>query len=203
MMTHPNWALRMLAAGIPIFVNLAPYYDSDTLRKRRSEMQKSVQFIKNQLGVHITRGILGEIRAKWPGNLLVKGVLDPEEANDYIDAGANGLIVSNHGGRQLDATPTAVSVLPAIRAKVGPDIPVIRDGGVRSGLDIARMIALGADFVLMGRPFMFALSALGGSRRRTHHEHPQSRAPVQQGPARNLDPLRPPTHLIASQGQHP
>ena len=203
MMTHPNWALRMLAAGIPKFVNLAPYYNSDTLRKRRSEMQKSVQFIKNRLGVHITRGILGEIRDKWPGNLLVKGVLDPDEANYYIDAGANGLIVSNHGGRQLDAAPTAVSVLPAIRAKVGPDIPVIADGGVRSGLDIARMIALGADFVLIGRPFMFALSALGG--RGAGHIMNILKAELLSNMgllgSSTLSDL--PTHLIASQRQHP
>jgi len=162
MMTHPNWALRMLAAGVPKFVNLAPYYDADTLKKRRSEIQKSVRFIKNRLGIHITREVLGEIRANWKGNLLVKGVLDPDEARAYIDAGADGVIVSNHGGRQLDAAPSAVSVLPAIRTKVGPDVPVIADGGVRSGLDIARMLALGADFVLMGRPFMFAVAALGG-----------------------------------------
>ena len=68
--------------------------------------------------------------------------------------------MSNHGGRQLDAAPSAVSVLPGIRERVGPDIPLIADGGIRSGLDIARMLALGADFVLMGRPFMFALGAL-------------------------------------------
>ena len=74
--------------------------------------------------------------------------------------GADGLLVSNHGGRQLDAAPTAVSVLPQIRAAVGPDVPLLADGGVRTGLDIARMLALGADFVLIGRPFLFAVAAM-------------------------------------------
>ena len=160
MMTHPGWALRMLASGIPQFANLVPYYDAEQLRERRSSMQRSVRFIKERLGVHITPEILGAIRDQWEGNLVVKGVLSPDEAAGYVDAGADAVIVSNHGGRQLDAAPSAVSVLPRIRERVGPDVPLIADGGIRSGLDIARMLALGADFVLMGRPFMFALGAL-------------------------------------------
>lgn len=96
----------------------------------------------------------------WPGKLLVKGVLDPAEAQAYLDLGADGLVISNHGGRQLDAAPSAVSLLPRIRAAVGPEATLIADGGIRSGLDIARMLALGADFVLMGRPFLFAVAAL-------------------------------------------
>ena len=93
--------------------------------------------------------------------MLAKGVLDPAEAKAYLDLGADGIVVSNHGGRQLDAAPSAVAVLPKIRETVGPEATLIVDGGVRSGLDIARMLALGADFVLMGRPFLFALGAVG------------------------------------------
>jgi len=161
MVKHRNWALRMLASGVPKFANLTPYYDAQALKNRRSEITKSARFIKDRMGVHITRGVIGEIRDQWKGNLLVKGVLDPDEAVAYLDAGVDGLIVSNHGGRQLDASPSAVSVLPDIRQRVGPDATVLVDGGIRSGLDIARMLALGADFVLMGRPFLFALAAIG------------------------------------------
>ena len=96
----------------------------------------------------------------WPGKLLAKGVLDPKEAQAYLELGADGLVISNHGGRQLDAAPSVVSLLPGIRAAVGPEVTLIADGGIRSGLDIVRMLALGAYFVLMGRPFLFAVGAL-------------------------------------------
>ena len=96
----------------------------------------------------------------WPNKLLAKGVLDPKEAQAYLELGADGLVISNHGGRQLDAAPSVVSLLPGIRAAVGPEATLIADGGIRSGLDIVRMLALGADFVLMGRPFLFAVGAL-------------------------------------------
>ncbi len=112
------------------------------------------------MGLHITAQRFAEIRKMWPRTLLVKGVLDPAEAKAYIDLGADGIIVSNHGGRQLDAAPSAVDVLPQIRIAVGPGVPLIVDGGVRSGLDIARMLALGADFVMIGRPFLYAVAAL-------------------------------------------
>ena len=159
-LTHPQWALRMLRAGVPKFVNLAPYYKAGGSGQERGEVVKGGQFIKERMGLHITRSILEEIRANWPGKLLIKGVLDPEEARTYLDLGADGLIVSNHGGRQLDAAPSVVRMLPRIRSAVGKDATLIADSGVRSGLDMARMLALGADFVTMGRPFMFAVAAL-------------------------------------------
>jgi len=160
MFRHPSWALRMLRAGVPKFVNLAPYYDQSKLRGHAAEIKESVRFIKERFGVHIDRDIFGEIRDHWPGKILVKGVLSPEDAKGYIALGADGIVVSNHGGRQLDAAPSSVAMLPQIRKAVGPDVPLIADSGVRSGLDIARMLALGADFVMMGRPFLFAVAAL-------------------------------------------
>jgi len=159
--THPNWALHMLKTGIPKFVNLAPYYGKDNEHNAAREIKRSVRFIEDRMGLHIDPIIFEEIRESWPGNLVIKGVLDPQECKSYLDLGADALIVSNHGGRQLDAAPTAVRMLPHIREAVGPDATLIADGGIRSGLDIARMLALGADFVLMGRPFMFAVAALG------------------------------------------
>jgi isopentenyl diphosphate isomerase/L-lactate dehydrogenase-like FMN-dependent dehydrogenase len=160
MVTHPHWSLRMLRAGVPQFVNLQPYHQDGYSRNIGRSIAKSSKYIEERMGLHITSSLFEEIRDMWPGKLLVKGVLDPAEAQAYLDLGADGLVISNHGGRQLDAAPSAVSLLPRIRATVGPEATLIADGGIRSGLDIARMLALGADFVLMGRPFLFAVGAL-------------------------------------------
>jgi len=160
MTTHPAWALRMLRVGVPQFVNLKPYHDAGQSKNVGRSIRESTKFIEERMGLHITAERFAEIRDLWLGKLIVKGVLDPEEAKAYLALGADGLLVSNHGGRQLDAAPTAVSVLPRMRAAVGPDVPILADGGVRAGLDIARMLALGADFVLMGRPFLFAVAAM-------------------------------------------
>ena len=167
MVTHPHWSLRMLRAGVPQFVNILPYQQggfSHVVARMSRNIGKSIKesgkYIEERMGLHITTSLFEEIRAMWPGKLLVKGVLDPAEAQAYLDLGADGLVISNHGGRQLDAAPSAVSLLPRIRAAVGPEATLIADGGIRSGLDIARMLALGADFVLMGRPFLFAVAAL-------------------------------------------
>jgi len=159
--THPTWALNMLRVGIPQFVNLTTYHEKGQSRNLGRRIKGAGKFIEERMGIHVTLQRFAEMRAMWPGKLLVKGVLHPEEAKAYIDLGADGLLVSNHGGRQLDAAPTSVAQLPKVRAAVGPDVPIIADGGIRSGLDIARMLALGADFVLMARPFLFALGAIG------------------------------------------
>ena len=166
MVTHPHWSLRMLRAGVPQFVNILPYQQHGFshigvgMNNVAKSIKESGKYIEERMGLHITNLLFEEIRAMWPGKLLVKGVLDPEEAKTYLDFGADGLVISNHGGRQLDAAPSAVSLLPRIRTAVGPEATLIADGGIRSGLDIARMLALGADFVLMGRPFLFAVAAL-------------------------------------------
>lgn len=160
MVTHPTWSLNMLRTGVPQFVNLKPYHDTGRSSNLGKRIKDSTRFIEERMGLHITAERFQEMRELWPGKLLVKGVLDAEEAKAYVELGADGLVVSNHGGRQLDAAPTAVWALPKVRAAVGSDIPIVADGGVRSGLDIARMLALGADFVLMGRPFIYAVAAL-------------------------------------------
>ena len=161
MVTHPDWALRMLRAGVPEFVNIKPYFATGQgLAQVGKSITASTHFIRERMGGHISAQRFEQIRKHWPGKLVVKGVMEPNEAKAYVAMGADGFVVSNHGGRQLDAAPATATVLPAIRAAVGPNVPLIADSGVRNGLDIARMLALGADFVIMGRPFLFAVAAL-------------------------------------------
>ncbi|OEX93197.1 alpha-hydroxy-acid oxidizing enzyme [Corynebacterium sp. BCW_4722] len=101
------------------------------------------------------------IRSVWPGKLFVKGVLTPDDALRMLDAGADGLVVSNHGGRQLDKAPTSLRALPAIRSAVGEDVELILDSGIMHGSDIIAALALGADFTLIGRAYLYGLMAGG------------------------------------------
>ncbi|WP_346179457.1 alpha-hydroxy acid oxidase [Streptomyces cuspidosporus] len=106
---------------------------------------------------------LAWLRANWPHRLLVKGILSPRDARRVVEAGADGVIVSNHGGRQLDRTPATLTVLPGIRDELGPDATVILDSGVTHGQDILAAVALGADAVMIGRAYLYGLMA-GGER---------------------------------------
>ena len=111
-----------------------------------------------------TRAFLGGlqwIRAGWQGPLIIKGILDPEDARTAVDIGADGIVVSNHGGRQLDGVLSSARALPAIVDAVGNRLTVLADSGVRSGIDVVRMLALGAKGVLLGRAWVYALAARG------------------------------------------
>jgi L-lactate dehydrogenase (cytochrome) len=101
------------------------------------------------------------VRSQWKGTLIIKGILDPEDARAASGSGADAIVVSNHGGRQLDGVLSTARALPAVVEALGGRMPVLADGGVRSGLDAVRMLALGADFVLLGRAWAFALAARG------------------------------------------
>lgn len=101
------------------------------------------------------------VKSQWNGPLIIKGVLDPEDATAAVDSGAQGIVVSNHGGRQLDGVMSSASALPRIADAVAGKTRILADGGVRSGLDVVRMLALGADFVLLGRAWAFALAGGG------------------------------------------
>jgi L-lactate dehydrogenase (cytochrome) len=103
------------------------------------------------------------VRKQWSGPLIIKGILDPEDARQAAASGADAIVVSNHGGRQLDGTISTARALPPIVDAIGGRVPVLADGGVRSGLDVVRMLALGADFVFLGRAWAYALAAAGGS----------------------------------------
>ena len=152
---RPTWALTTLAAGVPRFETLLPYVP------RGMGLDDASRFLSELMDGPLTRETLTRIRERWSGRLVVKGVLDPADAMLCRDIGVDGIVVSNHGGRQSEAASSAVEVLGDIRQAVGPDMAVIADGGVRSGVDIARMLASGADFVLLGRAFMIAMCALG------------------------------------------
>ena len=151
---HPSWALGVLRNGLPRFRTLESYVDAATMRQ-------TAGFVGANLGGTLSWDYLAELRALWSGPLVVKGILDPEDAQRCVDHGADAVQVSNHGGRQLEAAPAAVDALPAIVERIGSSVPVLFDSGVRSGTDVARALAVGADFVFCGRAFMFGLGALG------------------------------------------
>ena len=156
-MVRPAWAMESLRCGIPRFETLVPYIPAG------GSLEQLSIFLSSIIEGHVTVERLKAIRDRWPGKLIVKGLLDPADVADCRSIGIDGIVVSNHGGRQLDAAPSPVEVLAEVRAAAGEEIAIIADSGVRSGLDVARMLALGADFVLLGRAFMFAVCAIGAA----------------------------------------
>ncbi len=152
---HPKWAVAMLKQGIPQFQNIKPYMPDNL------SLKELAIYLTELIEGHVSVKNLVQLRELWPYKMIVKGVLNADEAKACQKIGIDGISISNHGGRQLDAACTAIDVLPEIRQAIGNDYPLLVDGGVRCGLDIARYLASGADFVLLGRAFMFALAALG------------------------------------------
>lgn len=153
---RPSWAVETLRKGLPTFRTIERYGLED------GKPEQTSQFLSTLLGGHNPIERLRRYRDLWPGKMVIKGVLGLDDARTALEVGADGIIVSNHGGRQLDAAPTAVEVLPTIRQAVGGKMTVLVDGGVRTGLDIAKYLALGADFVLLGRPLVYSVAAIGG-----------------------------------------
>ena len=151
----PAWMWETLLAGIPRFKNLEPYLPKNI------NMLSLAGLLQEMIEGHVHQEKMKWLRDLWKGKMLVKGILHPSDAEFCRQIGVDGLVVSNHGGRQLDACESAVEALPAIRDVVGHDMPLIADGGIRNGLDIARTLACGADFVLLGRPFAYAVGAMG------------------------------------------
>ncbi|MEM9783648.1 MAG: alpha-hydroxy acid oxidase [Pseudomonadota bacterium] len=151
----PAWCLAIAREGNPRFENIVPH-----LGEGKSNAEMSLGF-QNARDGRVTAEKLKWYREIWPGKLVVKGIISAEEAVAARDIGADAVVVSNHGARQIDAAPSVVEALPRIRAAVGPEYPLIADGAVRCGLDIMRLIALGADFVMGGRAFYLSVGGLG------------------------------------------
>lgn len=153
----PSWAWDVGVMGRPHTLgNVAPVLGAN------SGLEDFMGWLGANFDPSIQWKDLDWIRDQWKGPLIIKGVLDPEDAKAAADIGADGIVVSNHGGRQLDGVLSSARALPAIAEAVGDRLTVLADGGVRSGLDVVRMLALGAKGVLLGRAWVYALAARGG-----------------------------------------
>ncbi len=153
---HPQWIRDVALGGKPLtFGNLekaVPGARTPAAFRR---------WVDVQFDPSITWDDIAWVRRNWSGKLLVKGVLDADDARAAVDAGVDGIVVSNHGGRQLDAVPSTVSALPAVADAVGDQVEVLVDGGVRTGIDIVKFLALGAKACLMGRGWAWAVAGRG------------------------------------------
>ena len=155
---RPGWLWNVALRGGPLSLgsmteHVAAASDPDAFRR----------WVDEQFDPGVTWVDIAWLRERWPGRLLLKGILDAEDARQAVDAGVDGIVVSNHGGRQLDGVSATATVLPAIAEAVGDRIEVLVDGGIRSGIDLFRARALGADGALIGRPWVWALAAGGQS----------------------------------------
>lgn len=155
-MTHPRWAVDVGLLGRPHDLgNISAYRGSPT------GLQDYMGYLSANFDPSISWKDLEWIRAFWKGPMVIKGILDPEDAKDAVRFGADGIIVSNHGGRQLDGVLSSARALPAIADAVKGQIKILADSGIRNGLDVVRAIALGADCAMIGRAYIYALAAAG------------------------------------------
>lgn len=153
---HPAWTLRYLrTGGLPVMENWAPY-----LPEGASGLDVAKFSIEHGYALQ-TWDHLKRFRQLWPGALVVKGIMHPDDARLAREEGVDGIIVSNHGGRQFDRAARSIDCLPAIRTAVGADFPVMFDGGVRRGSDVLALLCLGVDYVFAGRPFLYGAAGLG------------------------------------------
>jgi L-lactate dehydrogenase (cytochrome) len=154
---RPDWAWDVGVMGRPHQLgNVAPVLTSQT------GLEDFFRWMRENFDPSITWRDLEAVRDAWQGPLILKGVLDPDDARNGASLGADGIVVSNHGGRQLDGVLSTARALPSIAEAVGDRLTILADGGVRSGLDVVRMLALGADGVLIGRAWAYALAGAGG-----------------------------------------
>ncbi len=156
-LARPAWLAGVARHGAPRFRMMEPYWKRASAFSPFTAVKRASEWSVGSPDWDY----LARVCDNWPGQVLVKGLLHPEDADLAVEAGAAGVVVSNHGARLFDGAPPALDALPAIVERIGKRAAVVLDSGVRGGLDIARALALGADFVLLGRAFMYALGALG------------------------------------------
>ena len=154
--THPFWAYDVGIKGKPHTLG-----NVSTYMGRQIGLDDYIGWLTENFDPSISWKDLEWIREFWEGPMVIKGILDPEDAKDAVRFGADGIVVSNHGGRQLDGVLSSARALPPIADAVKGDIKIIADSGIRNGLDVVRMLALGADATMLGRAFVYALGAAG------------------------------------------
>ena len=152
---HPRWALSMLSANRRYFGNIVGHVSGV------SDTSSLSEWTAKQFDPALTWNDVAWIKEAWDGPLIIKGIMTPEDARLALESGADAIVVSNHGGRQLDGAPATVEVLPEIKDSLGNELEVWIDGGIRSGQDVLRVLALGADAAMIGRPYIYGLGALG------------------------------------------
>ncbi len=155
MMTKPRWGLGMLGTRRRTFGNIVGH------AKGVGDMSSLSAWTTGQFDPRLTWADVEWVRKRWGGKLILKGIMDAEDARLAADSGADALVVSNHGGRQLDGAPSSIRALPEIADAVGSRIEVWMDGGIRSGQDVLKAVALGAKATMIGRPFLYGLGAQG------------------------------------------
>lgn len=157
-LARPGWAWDVGLRGRPHSLgNLEPVLG------KKTGLEDYFGWIGANFDASITWDEVAWVRENWDGPLIIKGILEPDDARAAVANGVDGIVVSNHGGRQLDGVSSTARALPSIAEAIGGKMPVLVDGGVRSGLDVVRMLALGADFVLIGRAWAYALASAGQS----------------------------------------
>ncbi len=153
--TKPRWVAGMLGTSRRQFGNIHGHVKGVT------DMSNLGAWTAGQFDPRLNWGDVEWIKKRWGGKIIIKGIMEPEDARLAVDSGADALIVSNHGGRQLDGAQSSIEALPAIVDAVGAQIEVHMDGGIRSGQDVLKAVALGARGVYIGRPFLYGLGAMG------------------------------------------
>ena len=155
LMTKPRWGLGMLGTRRRTFGNIVGH------AKGVGDLSSLSSWTAEQFDPALNWNDVEWIKKRWGGKLILKGIMDAEDARRAVDSGADAMIVSNHGGRQLDGAPSSIAALPAIAQAVGSKIEVWMDGGIRSGQDVLKAVALGAKGTLIGRSFLYGLGAMG------------------------------------------